>query len=108
MSICIGEIIRQARQNAGLSRAELAAHLWTEGGRPFTARRVGAIERGARRPLTHHLLRQLARELGLPYEYLAHLSNTYPEDLHDLDVEPERVEAAFAALRRVLTGTGLS
>jgi hypothetical protein len=50
----------------------------------------------------------LARELGLPYAYLAHLSNTYLEDLHGLDVAPERVEAAFAALRRVLTGTVLS
>jgi hypothetical protein len=41
MSTSIGEIIRQARQNAGLSRAELATRLRTEDGRPFTARRVG-------------------------------------------------------------------
>ncbi len=104
----IGEIIREARQRAGLSQRALAARIIKEDGTPISLPYLNDIERDRRNPPGPALLKQFAAELDLSYEYLLFVAGDFPDDLAVLRRDtaaysPERVEAAFQAFRDTLT-----
>jgi transcriptional regulator with XRE-family HTH domain len=97
-----GQVIREARQRAGLSQRALAAQVRREDGVSLSPQYLNDLEWDRRNPPGHHLLRQFAAALDLPYDYLAFVTGCLPDDLLDGDVEPEVVVAAFTALRHAL------
>jgi transcriptional regulator with XRE-family HTH domain len=63
-----GEVIRQQRQRAGLSLANLAAQLGV------TKVYVSDVERGLRKPFTQQRIREVAKVLDLDPEELSRLA----------------------------------
>lgn len=99
-----GEIISDARKKAGLSQKDLAARIIKEDGTPISPQYINDIERNRRNAPSGAILQQLAEALGFPQQYLEYLAGQYPNDIHDISVSPERVEAAFQAFRKSLRG----
>ncbi len=97
-------IITAARKRAGLSQKDLAARIKKEDGTPISPQYLNDLERGRRNPPGPYLLKQLAEELALPYEYLTFAAGQLPEDLRAGGHPPEQVQAAFRAFRRTLKG----
>ncbi len=99
-----GPIIAEARKRAGLSQRDLAARIRKEDGAPISPQYLNDIERDRRNPPSAHLIKEFARELNLPYDYLSFAAGELPDDLRDGRHPPEKVEAAFKAFRRTLGG----
>lgn len=101
-----GEVIAAARKKLGLSQKELAARIKKEDGAPISAPYLNDIEHNRRYPPSGYLLRQLARELNLPVEYLLFYAGQYPKDIRGDQgaYAPKDVEAAFRAFRKALKG----
>jgi transcriptional regulator with XRE-family HTH domain len=102
--MAVGAIISAARKRAGLSQKDLAARILKEDGIPISPPYLNDIERDRRNPPSPYLLKQFAAILNLSYEYLLFAADEFPDDLRGSGTSypPERVEAAFAAFRRVL------
>lgn len=97
-----GEVIAGQRKAKGLSQKELAARILKEDGKPISPQYLNDIEHGRRNPPGTHLLKQFARALELPEEYLYYLAGELPADLRAVSPNPEQVKAAFSAFRRRL------
>jgi transcriptional regulator with XRE-family HTH domain len=98
-----GTTIALRRKALGLSQKELASRIYKEDDGPISPQYLNDLERDRRNPPSQHLLREFARELELPGDYLAALAGELPDDIREaLPVNPERVEAAFQAFRRHL------
>ncbi len=99
-----GQIIADARKKLGLTQKELAARIKKEDGVSISAPYLNDIEHDRRNPPSEYLLRQFARELNLPFEYLLFTAGQYPEDIRkeDSSYKPKDVEAAFTAFRKAL------
>lgn len=99
-----GAYISEARKKAGLSQKELASHINKEDGQAISPQYLNDIEHDRRNPPGEFILNQLAKELDLSLDYLRYLSGRLaPDDIKNID-EPEKVEEAFKAFRRILKG----
>lgn len=98
----LGRIISEARKKAGLSQKELAARIKKEDGVAISPQYLNDIEHDRRNLPSDYLLKQLARELKLPVEYLQYLAGQLPEDLRSANHSPEDVTNAFKAFRKAL------
>lgn len=98
----LGKIISEARKKAELSQKELANRLKKEDGTPISAQYLNDIEHDRRNLPSEHLLKQLAKELALPVEYLNFLAGNLPGDLRSTAHSPEDVTKAFRAFRKAL------
>jgi transcriptional regulator with XRE-family HTH domain len=105
MSETFGQILGQARRQAGLSQRELAARILKEDGEPISPQYLNDLERDRRNPPARHFLKQLAAALEVPEEYLDFVAGQLPDDLRAGTYAPEKVQAAFHAFRRTLRGT---
>lgn len=99
-----GRVIAEARKKADLTQKELAARIKKEDNTPISPQYLNDLERDRRNPPSEYLLRQFARELSLPEEYLIYLAGQIPEDLRDHSYPPKTVQAAFKAFRKELKG----
>jgi transcriptional regulator with XRE-family HTH domain len=100
--MAFGQVITDARKKLDLTQKELAARIRKEDGAPISPQYLNDLERDRRNPPSDHLIREFARELRLPEDYLLYIAGTLPEDTRDNAATPERVEAAFQAFRRTL------
>ena len=98
----VGQLIRTARERAGLTQKELAGRIRKEDGTPISPPYLNDIERDRRNPPSPHLLKQFAAVLHISYEHLLFLAGEFPDDLRGVSYEARAVEAAFAAFRRAL------
>ncbi len=97
-------VIAEARKRAGLSQRDLATRILKEDGAAISPQYLNDLERDRRNPPSPHLIREFARELQLPYDYLSYTAGELPDDLRDGSHPPEQVQAAFKAFRRTLQG----
>ncbi len=100
--MAFGEVIVSRRKGLGLSQKELATRICKEDGTPISPQYLNDLERDRRNPPSQHLLREFARELDLPVEYLSYLAGEIPEDLRGRRAQPETVQGAWSAFRRHL------
>lgn len=99
-----GRVIAEARKRLGRSQKELAASLAKDDGVSISPQYLNDIEHDRRNPPSEFLLRQIATELDLSFEYLLFLAGQIPEDIRKMNTDPKEVEAAFKAFRRQLKG----
>lgn len=101
-----GTYISQRRKELGISQKELANRILKEDGGPISPQYLNDIERNRRNPPSGDLLRQLAEQLSISLDYLSFLAGQFPamDDTIGRSHEPETVEAAFVAFRKVLRG----
>ncbi len=99
-----GQTIAKTRKDLGLSQRELALRIAKEDGTSISPQYLNDIERDRRNPPGDHLLRQLARALGLDEDYLYFLAGKFPTDMRSGAKNPKQVAAAFKAFRRTLRG----
>lgn len=81
----LGETIKRAREQKGLSQKDLAAYLGK------TSTYISIIERGTQTP-SHDLLTKIGEKLDLPYPLLV----LYSTDISEV---PEKNRNAFEALK---------
>ena len=99
-----GAYISEARKKAGLSQKELAGRINKEDGQAISPQYLNDIEHDRRNPPGEFILNQLAKELDLSLDFLRYLSGRLaPDDIRSID-EPEKVEEAFKAFRRIIKG----
>ncbi len=72
-----------------------------EDGRPVAPPYLNAIEHDHRYPPEDYLIEQMAKIVGISPDVLYFYTNRYPADVK-ADVDEERVESAYRALRKVL------
>jgi transcriptional regulator with XRE-family HTH domain len=101
--MAFGQVIAEARKRLDLTQKELAARIRKEDGTPISPQYLNDLERDRRNPPSEYLLKQFARELQLPDDYLLYIAGQWPEDLRD-NAPPEQVQEAFQAFRRTLRG----
>ncbi len=99
-----GEIISEARKRRGMSQKELAARLKKEDGSHISPQYLNDLEHDRRHPPSEHLLKQIATNLDLSFEYLLYLAGEFPMDLRNLRSSPEDFEKAISAFRKALKG----
>ena len=100
-----GDVIAEARKKASLSQKDLATRIKKEDGSPISPQYLNDIEHDRRNPPSEFILRQFAKELNLPFEYLLFFAGELPRDVLDSrhsPPQPEDVEAAFRAFRKAL------
>jgi transcriptional regulator with XRE-family HTH domain len=101
-----GTFISEARRTKGLSQKELAALVKKEDGQAISAQYLNDIEHARRNPPSEFLIGQFAKALGVSKDALCLVAGTVPNDLQKVIAnEPERVEAAFKAFRKAVSGT---
>jgi transcriptional regulator with XRE-family HTH domain len=102
--MAFGAYISEARKKAGLSQKELASRINKEDGEAISPQYLNDIEHDRRNPPGEFILSQLAKELDLSLDYLRYLSGRLaPDDIRNIE-EPEKVEEAFKAFRRIIKG----
>lgn len=97
-----GQVIAEARKQAGLSQKDLAAKLHKEDGEAISPQYLNDIERDRRNPPSEHILKQIASLLGLPLEFLLFKAGQWPEDLRKQEIKPQEFQEVFQAFRRDL------
>ena len=100
-----GKFIRQRRKTLGLTQRQLAARVRFEDGHSISEPYLNESEHDFRRPPRAHMIRQFAAAINVSADVLFFLVGRLPDDLHDLDVTPEEVIAAFRAFRQALERT---
>ncbi len=98
-----GQVLTEARKQAGLTQKEVAERLKRDDGRAVDAPYLNAVEHDRRRPPPDHLIQQLAKIIGISADYLFYHAGRMPSELKG-EVEHEEVEAAWQAFRKALTG----
>lgn len=96
-----GQVIADARKEAGLSQKDLAARITKEDGTPISPQYLNDIEHDRRNPPSEHIMRQFADKLDLSLDYLFYLAGQLPGDVPS-GRKPEEIAEAFKAFRRVL------
>jgi transcriptional regulator with XRE-family HTH domain len=97
-----GNIIVEARVNAGLNQKQLAARIVKEGGEHISAPYLNDIERNRRTPSSDHMIEQFSTVLKIRPEILYYAAGRIPPWAFYYEVKQESVIAAFAAFRRAL------
>ncbi len=96
-----GQVLREARKEAGITQRELAARLKREDGRPVDPPYLNAVEHDPRYPPEDYLIEQMAKIVGISADVLYFHANRHPADVK-ADVDEERVESAYRAFRKAL------
>lgn len=99
-----GQYIAESRKKAGLSQKDLAERLRKEDGQSISAQYLNDIEHDRRNPPGEFILLQISSVLNLSLDYLRFLSGTLPDDIKTQNHQPEEIENAFKAFRKVLKG----
>ena len=97
-----GEVIAEARKQAGLTQRELAARIKTEQGKPISFPYLNDLEHNLRHPPRGHLLEELAKHLKLDADLLYFLAGKLPSDIVPQKASEEQVLAAYRAFRKEL------
>lgn len=99
-----GQIIAEARKALGISQKELAARIRKEDGEPISPQYLNDIEHDRRNPPSEFIIEQLAKHLKLSKEHLIAAAGMWPTDLREKlpAADPDKVEEAFRAFRKVL------
>jgi transcriptional regulator with XRE-family HTH domain len=96
-----GQVLREARKEAGITQRELAARLKREDGRPVDPPYLNAVEHDHRYPPEDYLIEQMAKIVGISADVLYFHANRHPADVK-ADVDEARVESAYRAFRKAL------
>ncbi|MGB4596138.1 MAG: helix-turn-helix transcriptional regulator [Anaerolineaceae bacterium] len=99
-----GQYIAESRKKTGLSQKDLAERLRKEDGQSISSQYLNDIEHDRRNPPGEFILLQISSELNLSLDYLRFLSGTLPDDIKTQNHQPEEIEKAFKAFRKVLKG----
>ncbi|PKO16681.1 MAG: XRE family transcriptional regulator [Chloroflexi bacterium HGW-Chloroflexi-10] len=99
-----GQYIAESRKKAGFSQKDLAERLRKEDGQSISAQYLNDIEHDRRNPPGELILSQISTVLNLSLDYLRFLSGTLPDDIKTQNHQPEEIENAFKAFRKVLKG----
>lgn len=95
-----GELIRNKRKEMKISQKDLASRIEREDGVAITPQYLNDIEHDRRNPPSEIMLKQLAKELELEWDYLIYLSGKLPEDIQNLSLPQDDVLSAMKAFRR--------
>jgi transcriptional regulator with XRE-family HTH domain len=96
-----GQVLREARKEAGITQRELAARLKREDGRPVDPPYLNAVEHDHRYPPEDYLIEQMAKIVGISADVLYFHANRHPADVKG-EVDQDRVESAYRAFRKAL------
>ena len=99
-----GQIISGARKALGISQKDLAAKIRKEDGKPISPQYLNDIEHDRRDPPSESFIEQFAKHLRLSKEHLIAAAGLWPTDIREeiVGADPEVVEQAFTAFRKVL------
>ena len=100
-----GQLIADARKQAGFSQKDLAAEIHKEDGSSISPQYLNDLERDRRNPPSDFLLNQFAQVLKLPEDYVFFIAGQFPADLRNEAASTRdagEVVAAFRAFRRTL------
>lgn len=96
-----GQIIRDKRQELGLSQKELANKIRKEDGSSISPQYENDIEFDRRDPPSEDMIRQYAKILGLPVEALILAAGRVPADLRSFAARrPDQAQEVFQAFRK--------
>jgi transcriptional regulator with XRE-family HTH domain len=96
-----GQILADARQQAGLSQKQLAALIKKPDGRPISPQYLNDLEHDRRNPPAEFLLTQFARALHVEKDYLMLAAGKVAQDVRAIGLaHPEVVEQAFRLFRQ--------
>src|SRR6266571_5727778 len=96
-----GQIIRDKRQEMGISQKELAAKIKKDNGEPISPQYQNDIEFDRRDPPSESMIEQYAVILKLPKESLILAAGKVPSDLRELAADnPEKTQRALQLFRK--------
>jgi transcriptional regulator with XRE-family HTH domain len=96
-----GQILAEARQQAGLSQKQLAALIKKLDGRPISPQYLNDLEHDRRNPPSEYLIIQFAHALKLKKDYLMLAAGKISQDVRAIGVaNPEMVERIFQLFRK--------
>ena len=101
-----GTHIGAARKKMGLSQKQLAEKIEREEGGSISPQYLNDIEHDRRSPSSDHMIQQFARVLNIGPDYLYYLAGRVPADVREANLPPKKVEATFAAFRRITPDKG--
>jgi transcriptional regulator with XRE-family HTH domain len=96
-----GDIVSAARKRRAWSLRQLAEKVLNEEGDPVTPQYLNDIEHGRRIP-ADHVIKQLAKALGVSADRLFHQARRLPPDIASDKVSAKKVEKAYQAFRKAL------
>ncbi len=104
MKKSLGQFIREARVDAGMTQKELAAKIFRkeEGQqepKPITPQYLNDIEHDRRTP-PEYLTRQIAKILDLDADHLAFLAGSVPEEILRAGISEETAKEAVKVFRK--------
>ena|SRR2546422_11629160 len=100
-----GQIIREKRQELGISQKELATKIKKENGEAISPQYQNDIEFDRRDPPSEFMIEQYATALKLDKDYLILVAGKVPADVRKLASEnPEKAQHVFQVFRRKSKG----
>jgi Helix-turn-helix. len=97
-----GSVIGLRRKELKLTQKDLASRILREDEVPISAQYLNDIEHDRRNPSSDFIVKQLAKILALPEEYLYYMAGKFPTDDLLPDATPKMVEEAMYAFRQSL------
>src|SRR5262249_35868861 len=98
-----GRAIADARRARGLSQKELASLIEKDEGGPISPQYLNDIEHDRRSPTSDALIRQFAKALDEPEEYLFVLAGKIPDDIRQKATDRDKIVEGFTNFRRAIT-----
>lgn len=96
-----GQIVREKRQELGISQKELASRIKKEDGSAISPQYENDIEFDRRDAPSEEMIRQYAKVLGLPVDALILAAGKVPDELrHFAARSPEKAQLVFQAFRK--------
>ena len=99
--MALGDLIRDARKEKGLSQKDLAARLRNRDGEAISPQYLNEIELNRRVPPSY-LLDQIAHKLEIDADALHLMSGQVPPNVRPENHPPEKLTAAMKAFRQKL------
>jgi transcriptional regulator with XRE-family HTH domain len=97
--LTFGQVIVRERKNRNLNQRELAMLVLKEDGKPISSTYLNDIEHDRRNPPSAFLIEQFAKALKLRPEVLYYYAGKLPQELSNLELENERIIAAYAVFK---------
>ncbi|QBP73577.1 XRE family transcriptional regulator [Herbaspirillum huttiense] len=94
-----GSVICTQRKKQKLTQKDLASQILREDGVPISAQYLNDIEHDRRSPSSDFIVKQLAKILNMPEEYLYYMAGKFPTDDLVPNATPQMVEEAMFAFR---------
>lgn len=100
-----GRIIRERRQELGISQKELASKIRKDNGEVISPQYQNDIEFDRRDPPSHNMIEQYAKILGLPKESLILAAGRVPPDVRRFAADnPVKAQQFIQAFRKRTRG----